>query len=100
MSDLRLLDENAVDKLAGLVFELASQLHEERVRRQALEEVLGQAGVMDAATVEALVEDPDFRALSRAEADASIRRLLRILAEDGEPEGPLRAEAPETEERP
>ena len=98
MSDLRLLDENAIDKLAGLVFELASQLHEERVRRQALEAQLAQAGVLDSAALEALVDDPAFRDGSRAAADASIRRLLRILEEDGGPEGPLRAEAPKGEE--
>lgn len=97
MSDLRLLDDNAIDKLAGLVFELASQLHEERVRRQALESVLAGAGALDASAIEALVDDPAFRDRSRAEADASIRRLLRILEEDGPPEGPLRAEAPGTE---
>ena len=98
MSDLRLLDENAIDKLAGLVLELASQLHEERVRRLALESQLAEAGGVDVSKIEAMVNDPAFRDQSRAAADASIRRLLRILEEDGGPEGPLRAEAPTGEE--
>jgi hypothetical protein len=94
MSDLKLLDENAIDKLAGLVFELASQLHEERARRVALETALATAGALDPAAIEALVDEPAFRDRSRASADTSIRRLMRILEEDGGPEGPLRAEAP------
>ena len=94
MSDLRLLDGNAIDKLAGLIFELASQLHEERARRQGLEAQLAEAGALDPAALDALVDDPAFRDGSRAAADGSIRRLLRILEEDGGPEGPLRAEAP------
>ncbi len=94
MSDLKFLDENAIDKLAGLVLELASQLHEERARRVALETILTTAGALDPAAIEALVNDPAFRDRSRADADASIRRLMRILEEDGGPQGPLRAEAP------
>jgi len=43
----------------------------------------------------ALAESPAVRDLSRSAADASIRRLLRILTEDGPPEAPLRAEAPD-----
>ena len=98
MSDLRLLGDDAIDKLAGLVFELASQLHEERARRQALEARLAETGALDIAALEALADDPGFRDGSRAAADASIRRLLRILEEDGGPEGPLRAETPRGEE--
>lgn len=94
MSDLKLLGDNAIDKLAGLVFELASQLHEERMRRRALEDRLAAAGALDPAALDALVDDPAFREGSRDAADASIRRLLRIIEEDGGPEGPLRAEAP------
>lgn len=93
MTDVTLLGDNATDKLAGLIFELASQLHEERARRQALETVMAEDG-LDLARVDALVDDTAFRDRSREGADASIRRLLRILQEDGAPEGPLRAEAP------
>lgn len=93
MTDLELLSADAADKLAGLVFELASQLHEERARRQALETVLAADG-LDLGRIDALVDSAGFRARSRDGADASIRRLLRILEENGDPEGPLRAEAP------
>lgn len=94
MSDVELLNDTPNDRLAALIFELASQLHEERVRRQALEAVLKGAGV-DVSGIDALVDDTDFREQSRAAADASIRRLLAIIEESGGPEAPLRSEAPE-----
>ena len=93
MSDVNLLGEATTDTLAALVFELASQLHEERVRRVALEQVLTDGG-FDLSGVEALAEDTAFRDRSRAAADLSIRRLLRLLEGDGPPEGPLRSETP------
>lgn len=93
MTDLKFLGKDSADKLAGLIFELASQLHEERVRRLALEETLMEGG-LDLSAVDTLVDDDDFRERSRTEADASIRKLLRILEEDGSPEGPLRGEMP------
>lgn len=93
MSDITLLGDATTDTLAALVFELASQLHEERVRRVALEQVLQDAG-FDVSGVEALTDDTAFRERSRAAADLSIRRLLRLLEGDGPPEAPLRDETP------
>lgn len=92
--DMRLLGEGAIDRLAGLVFELAGQLHEERSRRMALEAALiGAGGLTESQLREAFAGIAGQEA-SRDAADASIRRLLTILAEDGGPEGPLRGEAP------
>ena len=93
MSDLTLLGDANADTLAALVFELASQLHEERVRRLALEQVLEDGGA-DLSGIDALVDDEAFRDRSRAGADQSIRRLLRLLEGDGPPEAPLRGETP------
>lgn len=93
MSDITLLGDATSDTLAALVFELAGQLHEERVRRLALESILADSGI-DVGRVETLAEDAAFRGRSRAAADASIRRLLTLLEGDGPPEGPLRDETP------
>ncbi len=93
MSDLTLLGDATADTMAALVFELASQLHEERVRRLALEQVLEDGG-FDLGAVEALADDDAFREQSRSAADLSIRRLLRLLEGDGPPEAPLRGETP------
>ena len=80
--------------LAGLVFELASQLHVERTRRQALEAVLEQKGLLAAVDIEAAGSDDRFRAMNGAALDRSIRKLLSILTEGTDPRIPLRAEAP------
>lgn len=91
--DHRYLTTASVDQVAAMVLELAAQLHVERQRRMALEAVLVRQGVLDAAASEALVADETLLAAARAELDASLRRLLRIMTETGDPSGPLRAEA-------
>jgi hypothetical protein len=93
MSDHEYLRGVSPDQLAALVFELAGQLHVERTQRMALEEVLVRAGVIAAGATEALAEDSALLAATRDKLDASIRALLRILAETGDAKGPLRPEA-------
>ncbi len=77
------------DQLAALVLELASQLHVERTRRMALEAVLVRQGIIDAT---ALDGEPALAAQALGALDQSLRRLFRILAAQGDPTGPLRAE--------
>lgn len=79
-----------VRKLAGLVFELSSQLHAERLHRLALETALVQAGVLDASATKKLADDPMLRSASRNAANESIAGLLRVLSEDQDPRAPLR----------
>ena len=79
-----------VRRLAGLVFELSSQLHAERLHRLALETALVQAGVLDADATRKLADDPALRAASRTAANESITGLLRVLSEDQDPRAPLR----------
>lgn len=94
MSDIGAFGDPQLDRLAALVFELASQLHVERQRRMALETVLVRTGAVDPAALAALADDPAFLASARAELDAALRRLLRPVTEDGDARGPLRAETP------
>lgn len=94
MTDLTLLGDNQSDKLAGLVFELAAQLHIERTRRQALEEILIRNGILNPTAIEALATDADFQNGMRDQLDQAIRRLLTIASEAGDPAAPLREEAP------
>jgi hypothetical protein len=93
MSDMTLLGSTVADRLAGLVFELASQLHVERTRRLALEAALARAGVLPAGSGEALADDPALLAAARGELDRAMERLMRILSEQGDARTPLRAEA-------
>jgi hypothetical protein len=84
------------ERLAGLVFELASQLHVERARRIALELALERAGVLAAGAGEALAADEDYRRRAGEGLDEAMRRLMRVLAESDDPRAPLRHEAPDT----
>lgn len=92
-AELSFLEGADIDRLAALVFELSSQLHVERQRRMALERVLVAKGVVAEAEVAALAEDQAFLGTARDAADRSLRKLLRILAEDGDRKAPLRKEA-------
>ncbi|MEY4681254.1 MAG: hypothetical protein RLZZ276_2903 [Pseudomonadota bacterium] len=91
--ELAFLQGADLDRLAALVFELSSQLHVERHRRMALERALVAKGVVTEAEVAALAEDQAFLGAAREAADRSLRKLLRILAEDGGRRAPLRKEA-------
>ncbi|MEX2149749.1 MAG: hypothetical protein WD793_06015 [Steroidobacteraceae bacterium] len=79
-----------LQQLTGLVFELASQLHVERAQRVALQAALEKAGVLDAATLQALVLDPDVQRRNHDLLEESIAKLLQVLAEDTDIRRPLR----------
>ena len=91
--ELSFLEGADIDRLAALVFELSSQLHAERHRRMALERVLVAKGVVGEAEIAALADDQAFLGTAREAADRSLRKLLRILSEDGDRRAPLRKEA-------
>ena len=92
--ELRFLAAADIDRLAALVFELSAQLHVERHRRMALEQALIAKNVVARGEIDALADDKGFLEAARAEADISLRKLMRILAESGDRQGPLRPEAP------
>lgn len=92
-TDHRYLEGVGPDRLAQLLMELASQLHAERQRRIALEVALERAGLLAPGALEAMAGDAEARARAQAELDGGLRRLLRIMAEQGGPRAPLRAEA-------
>lgn len=85
------------ERLAGLAFELASQLHVERTRRLALETVLERAGLLKPGVIDALAEDPALLVRTREGLDRSMHGLMRIITESADPRAPLRGEAPKAE---
>ena len=87
------LDSVTHDKLAALLFELASQLHVERQRRIALETALESAGALAPGALDAMADEPAVLEQGRSALDGALRRLMRIMTEAGEPRGPLRDEA-------
>jgi hypothetical protein len=94
--ELRLLASSNVDQIAGLVFELATQVHVERQRRLALEELLARRGLIDRDDLHELVGDEGFRDLMRSELVRAQQALLDVLLESDDARTPLR---PPTEER-
>ncbi|MGQ0833353.1 MAG: hypothetical protein ACT4O5_00275 [Gammaproteobacteria bacterium] len=79
------------DRLTGLVFELSSQLHAERLHRIALEMALAQAGVIEPAALQKMASDPALRELGRRAVEESVARLMRVLTESDDARAPLRA---------
>jgi hypothetical protein len=86
--------EPDADKLAGLVFELAAQLHIERSHRLALETALIRSGLISPDAVAEATDTTQFLSLARQELDQSMRKLLRVLLENGDLRTPLRPEIP------
>lgn len=78
------------ERLAGLVFELASQLHAERLHRLALEQALASAGALPEGALRAAAADPALVERGRQEVAASVARLMRVITESADPRAPLR----------
>lgn len=79
-------------RLAGLVFELASQLHVERTHRLALELVLERSGVMSPQHPAGLSDDTELAQRASRELERSMARLMRVLTEQADERAPLRKE--------
>jgi len=81
----------SLEELTGLVFELASQLHIERVRRTSLEVALAEAGILSLQAAEAQATNPLMKSLSAAGLQRSMDGVMRVLTENNDPRKPLRA---------
>lgn len=82
-------------RLAGLVFELASQLHAERSARIALEQALLAAGVLQSGAIDAAADTQPFKQASADALSRSMQKLMRVLREADDPRAPTRHEAEE-----
>jgi hypothetical protein len=78
------------DRLAGLVFELASQLHVERAQRVALEAVLVKNGLIAADAKERMTDDVECHRRTVEALEESMSKLMRVLTERTDPRTPLR----------
>ncbi len=78
------------DQLAGLVLELAGQLHIERTRLSTMEHLLVSKGFVDRESLDSAAADPVLRKRSGDELDRSLRGLLRVLIEGDDARTPLR----------
>jgi hypothetical protein len=91
MSDYDLpIPDLDTQRLAELVFELAKQLHAERLQRMALATVLERSGVLPGGATADLLGDVEFRREARAAVEDSIARLMRVVTGQGDVRTPLR----------
>jgi hypothetical protein len=95
MSDDPLAPDLDSNRLAALVFELASQLHAERSARMALEAALIRAGITTEIEINQAAEAPLTRETVAASLARSMLKLMRVLRESDDPRTPTRHEAEE-----
>lgn len=93
MVELTAFHDPDMDRLAGLVFELAAQLHVERQRRMALETALVGKGLVRRSQLDELAGDEQFLGDVRSALQESQEQLLAILLETDDARHPLRDRA-------
>jgi len=98
--DLSPFGAPTLEQLTALVFELASQLHVERVHRIALEAALEDAGVLAGGAAERVAGLPSVRDRAAAGLERSLSGVMRVLTEDADPRRPLRAQSRRTSDKP
>jgi len=91
--EVTFFSDPGMDLMAGVIFEVAAQLHEERAARLALQSALLSAGLLDGSAIAAAAVQPSTRAGSKAELDRSLASLLRVLVQRDDARAPL-ARAP------
>lgn len=81
-----------LDRIVGLVMQLAADLHVAQSRCRALEQLLVRQGIVAAGAVDAFEPDEAEADDLEAARDALLARMLRIMTEDGPSAHPLRDE--------
>ncbi len=76
-------DDPAVDKLLGIVTALAQEVSVLRDRHDAVERILDSKGTMTRAELEAFEADPDAEAERKAEREAYLQRVFRVIRREG-----------------
>jgi hypothetical protein len=86
--DLTFFRDPAVDRVLGVIMELAAELFVLRDRVQTLERVLERQGALDVADLENYAPSPEERAQRLAERDALIARILAPMTAEADSPAP------------
>jgi len=88
--DLTFFPDPNVDRVLGVVMELAAEVYVLRDRLSTLERVLERGGTLDRADLESYQDTPEEHARRLAERDALIARILApMTAESDSPAPPF-----------
>ena len=79
-----------LDQLTALVFELASQLHVERIRRIALEAALERTGTLAPGVLEGQTLAAEIRPRAAEALERAMAGIMRVLTENADARTPLR----------
>lgn len=81
-----------LDRAVGMIWQLVAELHITDQRCRALEALLVRNGVLAPDELDSFEPAPEESAALADARDAMMRRILRVLTEDGPREHPLRSE--------
>lgn len=91
-TDRTYFTDRDLDRVVGLVMQLAAELHTAQARCRALELLLVRQGVLAEGAVDEFEPDAEEGAQLDGSRDGLIARLLQIMTEDGPSAHPLRGE--------
>jgi hypothetical protein len=86
--DLTFFRDPAVDRLLGVVMELAAEVYVLRDRLETLTEVLQRSGIVGEDALEQFEASADVRAKRLAERDALIARILAPMTAEADSPAP------------
>jgi hypothetical protein len=88
MPDLTFFRDPTVDRVLGVVMELAAEVYVLRDRVHTLEQVLERSGALHLADLEGYAPSPEERAERLAERDALIARILAPMTAEADSPAP------------
>jgi hypothetical protein len=88
MPDLTFFPDPNVDRVLGVVLELATEVYVLRDRLQSLERLLEQSGAINRQDIADYVAEPAERAARLAARDAFIARILAPMTADADSPAP------------
>ena len=88
MPDLTFFRDPAVDRVLGVVMELAAEVYVLRDRVHTLEEVLARSGQLHLADLASFTPTPEEQAHRLAERDALIARILAPMTAEADSPAP------------
>jgi hypothetical protein len=90
MSEFTYFEDGQIDRVLGLVWQLAQEVHVSRQRLLALEALLASKDVVSAGELSAYVPDEQTQQNLTADGDLFMERLIRTIAEKDDHRAPMR----------